>query len=530
MDFRNPAECLQLLQRLQPANVDEAHATLYVIVGSLLDAAPPPNQHLEVLEAARPLLGTAQAAVASRYAACPLPPDAADNETLERVVTLWQELARSYALIALRDAAHGTLEDQRALLAQRRIHYAGMALIESYRAHRAVPAGRWAEVHEGYAAAVQAGVERVRVADPLNEVWKAQSPLEAYAAILLVELGNPYGRDQRELAWVCRWAQRFAPYCKLDGDVDKHKPHSYGLDPTDDAGLRPMGLLPRTAGLLRFDGSQLGGQIQAVLARLKAGGKPAALSLGEDCPTEAVARLLLSLYRPWGLAAAGRRFPRRPAGGELELSGNWQAIGLHIEGKVFEQPRIYHAGGSLTSDLTLLTFGERVADADDSQLVRAARRKLAERLGLECGRWQLADQSVGGFRVQRRAAGERLEYHQLVGVRPPDGSRFLLGCVCWLMQRADGVLEAGVHVLTGVPSVIAARLLDLRGDQQPWQQAFMLPATPALKTGPSLVLPGRDYRPNRIVELHDGECPRQVRLTELLLRGANFDQAGFEVV
>ena len=112
MDFRNPAECLQLLQRLQPANVDEAHATLYVIVGSLLDAAPPPNQHLEVLEAARPLLGTAQAAVASRYAACPLPP-------AKRATTCWPLPPGTRGRIACSPAIRWTTSSRRWRCARR---------------------------------------------------------------------------------------------------------------------------------------------------------------------------------------------------------------------------------------------------------------------------------------------------------------------------------------------------------------------------------------------------------------------------
>lgn len=530
MDYRNAAECLNLLERLHPANVEETHAALSIMVVGMLEALPPPNQHLEVLEAARGKIAHVQAELARRYTAQPLPPDSLENETLLRVVTLWRNLTRSYARITRHDAHDGTLDDQRALLFQRRVHYAGQAVVEYFRAHRALPTGLWAELHECYAAADEAGITRVRVADALSEVWKAQSVVEAYAAVLLVDLANPYGRTERELNWICRWAQRFAPYCTLGPDAENQKPTAYGVDFGADHGLRPLGLLTQSPRLHRFDGSKLAGQIQAVLAQFKQGVKPASLGLGDDCPVDASARLLLSLYRPWGLAAAGRRFPRRNTKGTVELCGDWLAIGFHVSGKVFEQPRVYMQTHSLKSDISLLTFGERAPVAENPAQLAQHRQRQAEQLGFVCAQWTLLDQSVGGFRLQQASRAERLEHHQLVGLRPQDGDRFLLGHVSWLMFRADGVLEVGVHVLAGVPSLMAVRPVALQNGRAPFHQGFLLPATPALKTEASLVLPSGWFHPSGIVELHEDGHSTQVRMRQLLLKGTNFDQVSFEPV
>jgi hypothetical protein len=528
MNFRNPAECLNELQRLHPVDVARTHATLSDMVAGLLEAMPAPNQHLEVLEAARDMLAFVQAEVAKSYAAHPLPPNSVDNQALLRVATLWNDLARSYALIARRDAEEGTLDDQRALLAQRRTHCAGMVVLEYFRAHRAVPPGCWAEVHDCHAAAIQASVERIRVADPLNDVWKAQSPHEAYVAVLLVDLANPYGRAQRELNWILRWAQRFAPYCSLSNDLDNQKANAYAVDLAGDRGLGPIGLLPRTSGLLRFDGSALGNQIRAVLAQFKQGVKPVSLGLGEDCSRDACARLLLSLYRPWGQSSAGRRFPRRAKEGTIAITGDWLAIGFGIAGQVFEQPRAQGARAGVRDDISLLTFGERVPRADDAPSGREDRHREAERLGLACEPWKLLDQSVGGFRVEQAARAERLEHHQLVGVRPHDGEQMLLGQISWLMFRADGQLEAGVHLLSGFPRVIAVRAVANQGRHEPYQQGFILPPNPGLKTDASLIVPGTWYQRGRDIELKENGTARQVRLTRLVLRGTNFDQVGFE--
>ena len=532
MDYTQPAACLDRLRKLHPIDFTATHETLSRIVRGLLGARPAPNQHLEVLEAARDTLNFAQGEMARAYTARPLPPSQDAERMLEQVVGLWQAMARSYAAIAEADAREGTLADQRALLAQRRISYDGMALVEYFRAHRELPPGMWRAVHASYQDAVRDGLARVRVADALNEVWRAQSPHEAYVAVLLIDLANPYGRSERELNWVIRWAQRFAPYCALDDSVETQKPSAYGVDTAGDASLRPLGLLPRTPTLLRFDGSNLAIQIQAVLAQFKRGVKPASLGLGDDCPTSVSARLLLSLYRPWGLAASGRRFPRRAKAGQVELTGDWLAIGFALNGELFQQPRATGTTGTtgttrrqLKDDISLLTFGERAQHVVETA---SPVRVQASQAGFESEHWQVLDQSVGGFRLQHPGDGVRLEHHQLVGIRPLDAEQLLIADLSWLMYRSEGMLEVGVNVLPGIPRAISVRPQAAPGRREPFHQAFLLPPSPALKSAGSLVLPPMWFEAGRSIEVREGETSRHVRLHKLLMRGTNFDQCSFD--
>ena len=532
MDYTQPAACLDKLRKLHPIDFTATHETLSRIVRGLLGARPAPNQHLEVLEAARDTLNFAQGEMARAYTARPLPPSRDAERMLEHVVGLWQAMARSYAVIAEADASEGTLADQRALLAQRRISYEGMALVEYFRAHRELPPGMWRAVHASYQDAVRDGLARVRVADTLNEVWRAQSPHEAYVAVLLIDLANPYGRSERELNWVMRWAQRFAPYCALDDNVETQKPSAYGVDTAGDGSLRPLGLLPRTPTLLRFDGSNLAIQILAVLAQFKRGVKPASLGLGDDCPTNVSARLLLSLYRPWGLAASGRRFPRRAKAGQVELTGDWLAIGFALNGELFQQPRATGTTGTtgttrrqLKDDISLLTFGERAQHVVETA---SPVRVQASQAGFESEHWQVLDQSVGGFRLQHPGDGVRLEHHQLVGIRPLDAEQLLIADLSWLMYRSEGMLEVGVNVLPGIPRAISVRPQAAPGRREPFHQAFLLPPSPALKSAGSLVLPPMWFEADRIIEVREGETSRHVRLHKLLMRGTNFDQCSFD--
>ncbi len=81
MDYRNPAECLDLLKRLNPVNSDETQAEITLILEGLLGSTAASNQHLEVLEAVRTPIDVVQEQLARRYAAHPLPPDSVENET-----------------------------------------------------------------------------------------------------------------------------------------------------------------------------------------------------------------------------------------------------------------------------------------------------------------------------------------------------------------------------------------------------------------------------------------------------------------
>lgn len=525
LDYRNPADCLELLRRLHPTDLMASHAKLLEMVRTLLDRPPAPNQHLEVLEAARSTIAFVQGELAARYADRPLPPESNENETLTRVTDLWDALAESCALILRRDMEHQTLEDQHALLAQRRIHYTSQCLLEYFRAHRAVPPGLWNRVHSSYAVAEKMGVSRIRVGDPLNEVWKAQSSAEAYAATLLVDLANPYGRSQREFLLVCRWAQRFAPYCMLQIPGEAEAPGKYGLDLALDQGLRPIGLLLPSLTLRRFDGQRLGTQIQAALAQLKQGVSPTSLGLGENCPVDLANRLLLSLYRPWGLSSVGRKYQRRGSRGAVDVLFDWESIAFFLHGKPFVLPKLPQQGTGLNTDLHFRTFGSRAEEIGDWNDQRRA--DFIRERGMRLFTWQIADQSVGGFRLQRHPEGERTEHQQLLGIRPSDSQQFLLGLVSWLMYRADGALEAGIYILPGTPQAVAVRSPGLgSGALNEPRLAFLLPAVPALKTEASLVLPTGWYRSQRPVEVY-GATNLKVHLGNLLLRGANFEQVSF---
>jgi hypothetical protein len=525
-DFTDPDGCLAWLVGLNPTNAGEAHATLAGMLAALLEVPPAPLRHLEIVEQARPALDFVQNRFAQRYASRPLPPVSQEDETLRVVLNLWQLMLRSYALIAQRSALDPGFLDRRPLLAQRRLHYHGALILEYYRARRETPPGIWAELHRLYSAAEEWNVAKVRIAEPLNETWHAQSCTEAYLAVLLVEAANPYGRTPREFAWILNWAQRFAPHCSLHKDINPEARSGYVLDLARDFALRPQGDIEITSSLRRVDNRRLAAHIQAIIAQFKNGATPASLGLGDDCVQPACARLLISLYRPWGLSSAGRRFPRRATQGTMQIASDLPSIGYYIADTPFAQPPKMRSG-TFRDTQSVYTIGEQVEKAPPSDAEIYSRAAL---LGMILEHWNIIDQSVSGFRIVRDGSGSRIDHRQLVAVRPADGESFLLAEICWLMYRFDGRLFAGIALMPGLPQVVAARIRNHSGTglNENYHQAFLLPEIEALRAHPSLVVPAGWYTAGRELDIcANGEKDFQVKLQNLIARGINFDRVGF---
>lgn len=527
IDFSQTKPCLALLHEINATNTEEAGQVLLALLEGMAVNSPGPDGHLKVLEEARQPLEFVLAEASKRYASRPLPPASAEEEVLQRVTRLWSMMSASYGLVAqhVSDAPQSGLSEQKALLAQRRIHYHSQVMIEFFRARREMPAGLWQDLHAQYQAAENREFAEVRVPDSLNETWGAQSVKESYVALLLIDAASPYSRTPREFAWLTRWAQRFAPYCSLQEGVDKQdKASSFVLDLFADSGLRPIGQNPSVTSLHSLNTTKLATHIQAVVHQLKKGVSAASLGLGDDCVQPACARLLVSLYRPWGLASSGRRFPRHRAGQQVQVCTDLLAAAFFLSGREFTQegrPKIM----DFTRAEALLTLGERV---DEGELSDDKLNARAVQLGYALEPWDIIDQSVAGFKIARQESGSRVEHRQLLGLRIPQGERLLLAEVSWLQFRQDGVLSAGVSILPSPPSVVAVRIVGSeRGSRDQFRLAFIAPPVPAFKTEASLLIPAGWFQSDRRLLVQADNLTWQAKLDRLISRGSNFDRVSF---
>lgn len=520
IDTADARACTALIAGLPLTNVREAHQTLLTLLTGIAHRPPPAAAYLDVLEAARAPLAYLQDELAQRYSGRPLPPTPAESEAFRHVLSLWQAMARAYAQVAQLGADEARVQAQLALICQRCVHYAGQVILEFFRVRREPTPGAWIDLHGYFATAEEWGIDQTEVAEPLGESRKTQSAAAAYAAVLLVDLANPYGRSAHEFALVRRWARLLAPHAALRAPGPEAPPgHAFGVDLMRDAGARPLALLGAGENVRHFDTRALVPVMQQIMARLKQGEAPAALGLGEDCAAGLAGRLLLQLYKPWCLSAAPRRFTRRNADGDVQLCFGFEAIHFHVTGTEFTQPE--HVRLYTREEMERIwTFRDSL---DPGRLVV---RTAHAQLGYPLERWRIADQSVAGFRLLRGEAGARIEHGQLVGLKPRDGEQFLLAQVSWnLMQRDE--LAVGLHVLPGVPQGIAVRPTGLRASpSERYQRAFLLPAVPALKEEASLVLPRGWFQPERVVEVFT-DRQAQLRLGQLLNQGPDFERVTY---
>lgn len=516
-DPRDGARCREIIAGLPLTDVPLAHELLFRLLTAIDDTPPSAAEHLALLEAASEPLAELQPVLAARYAAKPLPASPAETEAFTRTLAFWQLMARSYARVARRGATDADVQDRLPLVHQRCIHYAGEAVIEHFRARRPVAPGLWIDLHERYAAAEALGV----IDEPVIAANDGVRPSgrETYAAVLLAALANPYGRTARELSWLLRWSRFLAPLTTVRVPEAEAGGRGYGVDLAVDRGPLPADLLSSAATARLFDTSRLGAEIQRLLARLKAGERPADLGLGEDCAAVPAGRLLVQLYRPWCLAAMPRRFERHRAGGMLAVAYAPEAIYFHVCGKEFVQPQ--HTRTYSRTDVERLWMQRNQLDPTMPLKLRTAALEHAHDL------WEIRDESLNGFRLARNAAGPRIEHGQLVALRPPGRDHFVLARITWLAQEADGRLEAGIHVFPGPVSGVALRRTGATvTPADPYVPGYFLPAVAALKERVSVVLPAGWFCPGRIIEIYTDRSVH-VRLDELLARGPNFDRCAF---
>jgi hypothetical protein len=511
---------MALITSLPLTKTAQVHTTLTALLKGMFASPPPAVSYLQVLELARAPLAFVQDELSARYAQRSLVPGSSDEETLAKVAELWRLMAQAYAQVASLGGDSSDIQNRLALICHRCVHYAGRRITEYYRARREAPKGLWSELYGYYSSAEEWQIAGIPVAEPLSEYIQSHTCSQALAAVLLVDLGNPYGRSARELEWLTRWGQRFSVFADVKPVDEQCEGQLYAVDLNQDRGPRPLELLERTPEVRRLDASRLADEMHRVAAQLKAGVQPAELGLGEKAFEPAAGKLLVSLFRPWCLAATPRRFQRRKAQGQAEICFGFEPIHYFIGGVEFVQPakvRMF----SRSEFETIVTFRHQV-DPRERLHVKTTQ------IEYDTEKWEVLDQSVNGFRAQRTGKGERLEHAQLVGFRPPDGEAFMICEVSWLMYLRDGTLQVGLHVLPGSPMAVAVRPSGAAvSHSERYVRAFLLPELPALKEPASLVLPKGWYQPERVLDIHTDRS-HEVRLEEILTQGWDFERVRFE--
>lgn len=511
----------EILAGLPVTNVPLACDGIERLLRTMQQTPPTATEYLSLLESVREPVGFLLDTLSARYAAKPLPAAEVEVAAFARTTALWRLMADSYARVAQFGSGVAEIQAQLALICQRCIQYSGQVIVEYYRARREAAPGLWLELHGYYDTADEWGLATERVPDPLGATGSTACA-QTYASVLLVGLANPYSRTPRELAWIIRWAQLMAPDTQVVRPDEESGGRGYGVDLMQDKGLLPVDHLAATHSARLFDTTALGETVKLLFARIKGGESPATIGLGDDCSAANASRLLLQLYRPWCLAAMPRRFERSRATGMLPVAYGLECIYFHIAGGDFTQPQHTRIYSRMDAD-KLWTFRNQI-DPTQPLHLRAAE------LGYALDTWDIADQSLNGFRVVRNAAGPRVEHGQLVAIKPPGTDQFLLARITWLIAQNNGQLEAGIQVLPGPAKGVGVRPtgLGVSANEQ-YARGFFVPPVAALKEPISVIIPNGWHHPERVIEVYT-DRPVLARLGELLSRGPNFDRCAFSLV
>lgn len=515
----------ELLSSLPLVNPGLAQEKLAGFLDGLLAEPPAAATLMALLEQARYPLSFVADERAKRYQRQPLPISDEEDRALQEVIASWERMEKGYALCARLHQPEPDNPQFMTLIAtivHRCLYYSGMAIFEHFRARREVPAGLWQDLHGYYATAEEWQVTNTPVNDSLENDLQATHCSAAYLAVQLIEIAGPYGCSIRDLNLIRRWASMWAPLVSVHALDNEYELPPYVIELNKDQPLHPTGGIDDIGDdARRLDMSRLGLQISHMLTQLHQRLTPSQLGLGEDTSGHVI-RLLERLSRPWTQSASPRRFRRFPSEGSAKLATSLAAVHFFIGGREFIQPDVVDAYSRKEFE-ELYVFRDRVAPGQPLAIKQTANYESED--------WAVINHSANGFRLGRGSAGARIAHGQLVAVCPHDGERYLLAQAIWLMEEEEKSIVAGLAVLPGIPTAVAARVQAADGSQdERFVRAFLLSAVPAIKEDASMVLPSGTYQPSRILEIQTESGRWLARMKNVRLRGSDFDRVTYEAV
>jgi hypothetical protein len=519
--FANARGCSDWLAAQPLANPAQAQALLMRQINLLNRYAIAPAERLKILELLRDPIAFAQTESARKFAGRPLPLAPPEQAGMDANRSLWQAVQTGY-LHCLTACLEGSAElrPHAAMIAQRVLSALRAELLDIYRAPIDPPALLWQVLHRVFSAAESLGALSHPVNDSLQTKNPATGVTAAYAQTLLLHRASPYELSGRQLMLVERWLHRWGgKVAVLNAPPVEPRVPPLLVDLSSDTPEAPA---QGGNGHLRWlDLSDLSRSVKRRIAHLQKGESPASLGLGEDCVQPACENLLKHVYQQWFKGGAARLHPRRTGNGTCKLVTGHDAIHYYLSGKVFHQPGQADAMSKTQAD-EIATFG-RVATRHEEDYSKLH--------GFMVEEWQVLDESATGYRLARPVsqAGGRVGNGQMVAIMPGNSRNYLLAVARWSRLTGGAELQAGIQIMPGNPTTIALRGTGLSAVNEKYRPGFRLPAVPALKYPESVIVPAGWFRPGRIIELYE-QTSRQIRLTQQLDRGSDFERCAFDRV
>ena len=521
--FKDAADCARWLGQLQLTNLQLAHSLLLTQINELNRYPMRGLERLNTLELLRETVGYVQDDYAKKLIAKPLPLNESELMVFVALVQLWQALVLGYQrCLQAYMAGDKQLGKHGALLCQRCLLYSGLEIFEHLRSGYEFDTKLWHQLHELYAFAEEQGLQQADVNDPLNSIQPHSSCRSSYVKTLLACYARPAELTRSQLQLLDRWLTQWSATVTVEHSytISKGDALPPAVDMASAQGLQPVKKITHSGSMRYLAMVPLSKLLRVKTILLQQGQTPRQVNLCDHSSSNDCVEFLSFLHQCWCEDTNTRFTERRPVAQQAQLCYKPESIYAHLSGKPFKQP-----GRNPTRDGASIrqieTFGRVLQDAHNKELLE---------MGYPLETWHLDNESILGARLTREDTfGGRLNYNQLIGLRPSDAETFMLGVTAWANVTRIGQLQIGVRYLPGSADAVSIRATGVNPSvSDKYVPAFLLQAVPALRTPTSLVIPRDWFQPGRVVEVvHQNGETENAKMGFSVERGIDYERVSF---
>ncbi|HCI13503.1 MAG: hypothetical protein A2063_01915 [Gallionellales bacterium GWA2_60_142] len=524
--FKDAAGCAKWLGQLQLTNLQLAHSLLYTQIGELNRYPMRGLERLNTLELLRETVGYVQDDYAKKLIAKPLPLNESELMVFVAIVHLWQAMVLGYQrCMQAYIAGDKQLAKHGALLCQRCLLYSGLEILEHLRTGYEFEAKLWHQLHALYAFAEEQDFHATEVTDPLNAKFPRSSCRSIYVKTLLSCYARPAELTRSQLQLLDNWLTQWSGNVTVEHSytVSKGDAQPLAVDLSSTRGLHAVTHSTHTESMRYLAMVPLSKLLRVKTVLLQQGQTPRQVNLCEHCSSSDCIEFLTFLHLCWCESHNTRFGERRPVAQHAQVCYKMEGIYAHLSGRPFKQPGRDSAIGN-TGKRQIEAFGRVLQDAHNKELLE---------MGFPLETWRFENESISGARLTREDTfGGRLNYNQLIGLRPSDAESLMLGAVAWANVTRDGQLQIGVRYLPGAAEPVSMKATGINQTvSSRYVPAFVLPAIQALKIPASLVVPRDWFQPDRVVEvLHLNGEAMDVKMGFSVERGLDYERVSFSLV
>ncbi len=548
-----PKEARAWLNSLPLADDGDSARDIYQALYTLNRLEVAPQNRLELMELYQAPVATVSSVLGSQFRGLALPLAAELRQLAELIRQLKMEMAIGYKC-AINDLQAARLSRSRRqswiVASERAMWYLSEVLLDSYQIYMPPPPGVWREIHALYRLAE----EQDRLTDAIelaDEGDTRQTTIyERYRQIVLLGLCNPYQLAQTECALVSAFLQRRSEQAVVSKRLDVADPAGQFL--IDLSRDMPPALFPvrrqvrPSADLRVLNTIELARVVHGLIKRLEQGEAVDALDLSPALRATAWRDMLRRMIKFWGLPPK-RQYARNKIRGHFSLCAGINALHFFGSGRnAFEppddneQPELQEQDEATDKSAQAHdrnSQGDKAKGAGPQRGTSAVPPRWLAQAGVATpesfpvDRWQLRDESARGLQLSREGgASVQVRIGDLLGIQSPhDAGVWRVGVVRWIKSPEVKRIDMGVERLAPTMTPAAVKPVSSgRAAVGRYTQALLLPAIPALRRPPTLLVARGVYEPNCDLHLVTGQEPaRTVRPSKLLERTASFDQVAF---